>query len=226
MALSFGDRVKETSSTTGTGTYTLGGAVAGYQTFAAGVGTGKTTNYCATDGTNWEVGTGVYTTSGSNTLTRATIIASSNSGSAVNWGAGSRTISCVGVSPYRAAWTPAVTFGGGSTGITYTSRIGYYRKVGSLIHFSCFVNMSSKGSSTGTALIGGLPTPSTSPAEYWACAVRPEVMDGTVNSMQALVIYGTTAIELTMFSGGAVTTLTDAHFSNTSKFTITGWYEA
>lgn len=90
MALVWKDRVKETSTTTGTGTYTLAGAVAGHQGFSA-IGDGNTCYYCATDGTNWEVGLGTYTSAGT-TLARTSVIASSNSGSAVNWSAGTRTV--------------------------------------------------------------------------------------------------------------------------------------
>jgi hypothetical protein len=90
MALVLADRVKETTTTTGTGTYTLGGAVAGFQSFAI-VGDTNTTYYAITDGTSWEVGVGTYTSSGT-TLARTTILASSNSNNAVNWSAGSKEI--------------------------------------------------------------------------------------------------------------------------------------
>lgn len=92
MALVHKDRVQETSTTTGTGTYTLLGAVAGFQSFSA-IGNANTCYYCATDGTDWEVGTGTYTSAGT-TLARTAILASSNAGSAVNWAAGTRTIFC------------------------------------------------------------------------------------------------------------------------------------
>lgn len=92
MALVLKDRTKETSSTTGTGTYTLAGAATGFQSFS-GIGNGNTTYYTSTDGTDWEVGVGTYTSAGT-TLARTTILASSNAGSAVNWAAGTRTIFC------------------------------------------------------------------------------------------------------------------------------------
>jgi hypothetical protein len=92
MAFVLKDRVFETSTTTGTGTYTLAGAKDGYQAFSA-IGDGNTTYYVATDGTNWETGQGVYTASGT-TLTRASILSSSNSNSAVSWGAGEKDIFC------------------------------------------------------------------------------------------------------------------------------------
>jgi hypothetical protein len=92
MALVLKDRVKETTTTTGTGTYTLAGAVSGFEAFSE-VGNGNTTFYCCTDGTDFEIGVGTYTASGT-TLARTTILQSSNSDSAVNWTAGTRTVFC------------------------------------------------------------------------------------------------------------------------------------
>mgnify|MGYP001182499364 CR=1 FL=1 len=90
MALVVADRIKETTTTTGTGTYTLGGASTGFEAFSV-IGNGNTTYYCCTDGTDFEVGIGTYTASGT-TLARTTILQSSNSDSAVNWGSGTRDI--------------------------------------------------------------------------------------------------------------------------------------
>lgn len=92
MALVVADRVKETTTTTGTGTVTLAGAASGFQSFAA-VGNGNTTYYTIADqtGTNWEVGIGTYTSSGT-TLSRDTVLASSNSGSLVSFGAGTKDV--------------------------------------------------------------------------------------------------------------------------------------
>ena len=76
MALVVYDRVQETTATTGTGTITLGGAVAGYQTFAV-VGNGNTTFYCIVNGSAWEVGIGTYSTTGP-TLARTTVLSNSS----------------------------------------------------------------------------------------------------------------------------------------------------
>ena len=92
MAHVVADRVRETTTTTGTGTYTLAGAVTGFETFGS-VGNSNTTYYCCTDGTDFEVGVGTYTSSGT-TLARTTILQSSNSDNAVNWSSGTRQIFC------------------------------------------------------------------------------------------------------------------------------------
>lgn len=119
------DRTQESSTTTGTGTYTLGGATTGYQAWSA-VGNGNTAYYMATDGINWEVGLGTYTLSGT-TLARTTILESSNSNAAVSWSAGTRTISLVSAAAFytNAARTDtAQTFAGAqafSTAIAVSS---------------------------------------------------------------------------------------------------------
>jgi hypothetical protein len=92
MALVLADRVKETTTTTGTGTVTLLGASTGFQSFAV-VGNGNTTYYtiAGQTGSEWEVGIGTYTASGT-TLARTTVLSSSNSGSAVNFSAGTKDV--------------------------------------------------------------------------------------------------------------------------------------
>lgn len=97
MTPEFLDRVQETSTTTGTGTYSLAGAVTGFQAFA-GLGDGHACHYCAYEAdangvptSGWEVGIGTYA-SGGNTLSRDQILASSNANAAVNWGAGTRRL--------------------------------------------------------------------------------------------------------------------------------------
>ena len=92
MALVLADRVRETTTTAGTGTVTLGGAVLGFQSFAA-IGNGNVTYYTiAGQGTSeWEVGIGTYTSSGT-TLSRDTVLSSSNAGSLVTFSAGTKDV--------------------------------------------------------------------------------------------------------------------------------------
>jgi len=123
MAFVVADRVQETTTTTGTGTVTLAGAVTGFQSFAA-VGNGNTTFYTITDGTNWEVGIGTYTSSGT-TLSRDTVLSSSNSGSLVNFSAGTKNVFVTypaGRSAYGLTAGTGVTLtpGNGTTTITAT----------------------------------------------------------------------------------------------------------
>jgi hypothetical protein len=90
MALVVKDRVQETSTTTGTGTITLAGAVSGFQSFSV-IGNANTTYYAIVLGSEWEVGLGTYTLSGT-TLSRDTILESSNGGTAVNFSAGTKNV--------------------------------------------------------------------------------------------------------------------------------------
>ena len=93
MALVVKDRVKETTSTTGTGTLTLGGAVTGFQTFTSVLSNGDTTYYAIFESSTgqFEVGLGTFTSSGT-TLARTTILESSNSGNAINLTAGAADV--------------------------------------------------------------------------------------------------------------------------------------
>ena len=92
MALVIADRVRETTTTAGTGTVTLAGAVTGYQSFSV-IGNGNTTYYtiAGQNTSEWEVGIGTYTSSGT-TLSRDTVLASSNSGSLVVFSSGTKDV--------------------------------------------------------------------------------------------------------------------------------------
>jgi hypothetical protein len=95
MALVVNDRVKETSTTTGTGTFDLAGAVSGFESFVAGIGNSNTTYYSiVNENGEFEVGLGTITDAATDTLSRDTIISSSNSDSAVDFGAGTKNVFC------------------------------------------------------------------------------------------------------------------------------------
>ena len=124
MALVLDDRVKETSTTTGTGTLNLSGAVSGFQTFVAGIGDGNTTYYAIVnrDEAEWEVGLGTVTDASTDTLARTTVISSSNSDSAVNFSAGTKDIFCTLPASKVANLDTDnnLTIGAGSAGVDYT----------------------------------------------------------------------------------------------------------
>lgn len=94
MAFVLADRVLETSTTTGTGTFTLAGATAGYQSFSV-IGNANTTYYTIAHQTlsEWEVGIGTYTSVGT-TLSRDTVLASSSGGAKVSFSAGTKNVFC------------------------------------------------------------------------------------------------------------------------------------
>lgn len=87
------NRVKETTTTTGTGAVSLGGAPSGYQAFSSTFSNGDDVYYCIEGGAEWEVGLGTYNSSGP-TISRDYVIASSNAGAAVSFSAGSKNVFC------------------------------------------------------------------------------------------------------------------------------------
>ena len=96
MALVLNDRVKETSTTTGTGTLDLGGAVQDFEGFVSAIGDGNTTYYAIvnTGEGEFEVGIGTVTDAATDTLSRDTVISSSNSDALVNFTSGSKDVFC------------------------------------------------------------------------------------------------------------------------------------
>jgi len=128
MALVIADRVKDSTTTTGTGTVTLSGTAAtGFQNFSV-IGNGNTTYYTiAGQGTTeWEVGIGTYTTSGT-TLARTTILCSSNAGAAVNFSSGTKDVFVTYPSEY-ATFTgagQAIVLNNATASVSFTINTGY-----------------------------------------------------------------------------------------------------
>ena len=96
MAFVLNDRVKQTSTSTGTGTINLTGTETGFETFVTGIGNGNSCFYAiANDGTSeFEVGIGTVTDAATDTLSRTTVISSSNSDNLVDFTAGTKTVFC------------------------------------------------------------------------------------------------------------------------------------
>ena len=107
MAFVLNDRVKETTTTTGTGTISLAGAETGFESFVAGIGTTNKTFYAIElpGQAEFEVGVGTVTDASPDTLSRDTVISSSNSDSKVDFSAGTKNVFCT----YPASRAPSAS---------------------------------------------------------------------------------------------------------------------
>ena len=165
MTFVVADRVRETTSTTGTGPVTLAGAVLGHRAFSAVCANGDTVDYCIAAGSEWEVGTGTWATGGS--LARTTVLASSNAGAAVSFSAGSKDVFCT---------LPAALFNGGwvtsfvpqldqgaSTNIAKTVTKSQWRYDGPMIEFECRLDVTGPGTPPSPVTVS-LPIPALSSA--------------------------------------------------------------
>jgi hypothetical protein len=94
MAFVVNDRVQETTTTTGTGTIDLNGALTGFESFVSGIGSTNSTYYAIVGGSEFEVGIGTVTDATPDTLSRTTVISSSNSDALVNFSAGTKNVFC------------------------------------------------------------------------------------------------------------------------------------
>lgn len=186
------DVVMESSTTTGTGPLTLAGAITGYRTFASVMTSPSDTCYYAIAEVDangirtgpFEIGKGTY--SAANTLTRTTVLASSNAGAAVNFSAGTKQVwidapatvlqNLAGngqiafpatqnasadantLDDYEeGSFTPTITSSGGGTP-TYTTQVGRYTKIGNRVMFSARVDLATVGSlAAGDVSMAGLP---------------------------------------------------------------------
>jgi hypothetical protein len=176
MALVLKDRVKETSTTVGTGTLTLAGAVSGFQSFAA-IGNGNTTYYAISDpaaGT-WEVGIGTYTSSGT-TLSRDTVLSSSNGGSLVSFSAGSKDVF-----------------------VTYpSSRSAYQNEAGTQVVQTAFGAITATSAALTTGTISTAPTNNTDIVnKQYADAIA-----AGINFHQACRLATTTALPSCTYNNG------------------------
>lgn len=120
-------------------------------------------------------------------------------------------------------WTGGISFGGGSTGITYANRVGYYTRIGNIVTVSCYLVLSNKGSSTGTARITGLPFTCVNNASgYSALSVLPLNVTFT-GQLSGYANVNDTTIDLVPSTG---VNLTDVGFANNSTFIISLTYRA
>jgi hypothetical protein len=112
-------------------------------------------------------------------------------------------------------WTAGVAFGGAAVGVAYSSQVGKYTKIGNMVTASCYITLTSKGTSTGTASITGLPFTSSAAANSYTTASLWFSSVSFADYPQAHQIIGNTIIELGEVSNAGVrTSITDANFVN------------
>ena len=201
MAFAIADRVQETTTTTGTGTVVLDGAVTGYQSFAV-VGNTNTTYYTIADqnGANWEVGIGTYY-SGNSSLARTTILSSSNANAAVVFTSGIKSVF-----------------------ITYPAEKAIYSDSSNLTTVTNFASANvfiTGGTINGVAIsnatYGGLGTMSTQNAN--AVTITGGTIAGTGITSSNVTITGGT-INGVALTGGSINNMTiGATTANTGSFT-------
>jgi hypothetical protein len=201
MALVVKDRVKETTTTVGTITLVLAGAASGFQSFSA-IGNGNTTYYAIDGGTEWEVGIGTYTAVGT-TLSRDTILSSSNGGSAVNFSAGTKSVFVTypaGKGIYTDASGNAIALGTPASA-TLTNATG--------------LPISTGISGLGTGVATFLATPT---AANLASAVTDETGSGSL-VFATLPTFGSTGVKFSGSTSGTTTVLSGAT-AGTSVLTL------
>jgi hypothetical protein len=163
---------------------------------------------------------GTFNTGGFNlTLTGHTVI---------NGGGFTLTIPATGTAALVSSgtWTPGISFGGGTTGITYGTRVGRWTRFGNIIHASCYLPLTSKGSSTGNAVITGLPVAANSTASFYQTGtVRLNTMTGLSGHVQGFVSPSGTVYDLEYLGTGTVAHVADTHFTNTTDIMLELTYE-
>lgn len=111
-------------------------------------------------------------------------------------------------------WTPAVAFGGGTTGITYSSQVGRYTKIGRKAFLLMRISLSAKGSSTGAATVTGLPF--TVASTFGVMTPYLDTSNLGTQHLQWLANTGTTEVNLRYMSAGGALDMNDTHFNNTT----------
>ena len=123
-------------------------------------------------------------------------------------------------------WTPVLTFGGGTTGITYSFQTGIYTKIGNLVFIRCTIVLSSKGSSTGNATITGLPFTSKNTTGGTGFALTfsdgmASITGQIINEVEA----NATTNNCFQTSASATPPLTNSNFTNSSNYQFSGCYQ-
>jgi len=123
------------------------------------------------------------------------------------------------------SWTPTVLFGGASVSVTYDAQVGRYTKIGNSVSASCFMDLSSKGSSTGSAVLGGLPFTSLNVASNNVATTLRLQSISFADVPMAYLTPNSTVVQLQESNNaGVVTTLTDGNFVDSSTVMVSVTY--
>jgi hypothetical protein len=123
-------------------------------------------------------------------------------------------------------FTPSFTFGGGSTGITYNAgrRFGRYTKIGNVVYYYIFVELTNKGSSTGGALITGLPFTVIGSEEYVPASTFLADMDSITTPLSIRAVTGTTTCDIYQVISSNYSQITNSNFTNVTGLQVSGFY--
>lgn len=128
----------------------------------------------------------------------------------------------------RGTFTPGLSFGGASVGMTFSTQVGRYIRIGSLVWFDINITLSAKGTSVGNALVTGLPFTSVNASPSVAAPVgyATALAASATTALVAIININATTIQIHRFTAGASVQITDADFGNTSDFYVSGLFEA
>lgn len=221
------DRVKETTTTTGTGNITLSGAVTGFISFGSQMVVSDTCFYCIDNSAvgEWEVGLGTY--SSTNTLTRTTVLSSSSANTAVNFSSGTKTVFITSPASQiqyltSGTFTPVLegttTAGAGA----YSQQEGYYYRSGDLCYIDIRVTITSH-TGTGNIKITGLPFTSFAlgTSQYQTLNILADSLTFT-GQLSAVVVSNSTYILLQSCTTGSAPT--GVAIDTACTLTINGLY--
>jgi hypothetical protein len=124
------------------------------------------------------------------------------------------------------SFTPALTWGGGNAGLAYNSQAGRYTKTGNRVTINGLVDVSAIGSSSGAALIGGLPFAASAAGACCPVPMTVSTISNTVSAMQAFIAPGDSAISIYALVSGAHTQITRSYFAGPPRFMFAASYEA
>lgn len=123
------------------------------------------------------------------------------------------------------AFTPTISFGGASVGVTYATQSGSYTKIGNRVLFNLYVALTAKGSSVGAMFVGGLPFPVAAGNDFSAIAGRFDVVTST-GQVNFVATAGASTIQILQTTpAGVVSSLSDTNAANTSLFMLSGHYK-